>query len=445
MSSDLERRIREARAALPEPDAEATRRAHARALGAVRHRRPRVRLAVLAGVALALALALGAGLGTLIAPSGTAARGPVGLGFLPEPGWYVLQSGARATSSAPATAMAANVGFAADDAVRGLADSSGLPYATLLALPPRGIVITATFTPLGEPWVDAIIEEGKLPLRVRDAVADTGYGGQVRPEEPLGVYQLRALVNGYNIDVHVYFGSLRPSSSLREEAQRQLDQLVVRSGRTSGNAGARVEGAAAKASAPVIDRTVVCTMSFIGGAHEIEVRAQKGFRSGGSSWDRPPLAALTTGSAGSAAKALDNMLGWVTAGRPSPTATVIPVRFPDVTYPIATWGTLAMSRTQCRPAATRFPLTAKGLTGGPAGALGETFDCGAPRRVLVRMRAVLESPASLREHRQFLDTKTPIREGYVVVGTQTGKPLVYAEVFASGKANLFVARGCMPD
>ncbi len=450
MSSDLERRLREARAALPEPDAEATRLAYARALGAARRRRPRVRVAVLACVALGIALTLGAGVGTLIAPSGTAARGPVGLGFLPEPGWFVLQSGAQATSSAPATAIASNLPFDPDDDVRGLAESSGLPYATLLALPSRGVVITATFTPRGEqPWSDALFTPAKLPLEVRDAIPEARFGMQVRPEEPLGHFQLRAAVHGHNVDVHIYFGTPSPSTPQRVAAQSQLDRLVVRSTVSNEVRSGAIPGRRATSEAQlatrVIDRTVVCTTAFIGGVHEIEASAREGFGGSRRSWDRPPLAAVTTGSTGSAEKALDNMLGWVTAGRPSATATVIPDPFVGFTYPIRTWGTLAMNRTQCNPVATRVPLTAKGLTGGRVGALGQAYDCGAPRRVLVRMRAILESPASLREHRQFLDTKTPVRESYVAVATQTGKPLVQAEVFESGKARLFISKRCVPD
>ena len=442
MSSDLERRIREARAALPEPDAEATRRAHARALGAVRRRRPRVRLAILAGVVFGIALALGAGLGTLIAPSGSAARGPVGLGFLPEPGWFVLQSGSRAVRGQPAVAIAANVPFDPDDDVRGLAESSGLPYSTLLTLPPHGIVIVVTFTPYREQLLAGNrFDEESLPLHVRDAVPYIQYGAQVRPEEPLGQYQLRAAVNEHNIDVNIYFGSPAPSSALRAEAQRQLDQLVVRSARP------REPAASSEASAPsvgAIDRTLLCATAPTGGIYEIEARAHEGIRESPSQWKQLPFAVV--GSGGTAGRAnspalFDNSLVWISAGRATATTTV-DTEFMAV--PLLALGTLAV-KAGCRTTKTRVPLTAAGLQGGAASPFGDEVDCSSPRRVLLRVRAVLEAPTSLRRRGTLLKTSAPVKEARLAVRTQAGKPLVYAEVFESGKARLFTAPGCVPD
>ncbi len=442
MSSDLERRIREARAALPEPDAEATRRAHARALGAVRRRRPRVRLAILAGVVFGIALALGAGLGTLIPPSGTAARGPVGLGFLPEPGWFALQSGSRAMRGQPAVAIAANVPFDPDDDVRGLAESSGLPYSTLLGLPPHGIVIVATFTPYREQfWAGSRFAREKLPLRVRDAVPYIQYGAQVRPEEPLGQYQLRAAVDEYNVDVNIYFGSLSPSSALRTEAQRQLDQLVVRSPHPRRPAAT---SEASTLSGGAIDRTLLCATAPTGGIYEIEARAHRGIREGPSRWKQLPFAVV--GSGGTAGRAntpelFDNSLAWISAARATATTTV-DTEFMAV--PVSALGTLAV-KAGCRTTTTPVPLTPAGLEGGAASPFGDELDCSSPRRVLVRVRAVLGAPTSLRKRGMVLKTTVPVKEARLTIRTQTGKPLVYAEVFESGKARLFTAKGCVPD
>lgn len=229
MSSDLERRLREGRETLPEPDAATTERARERAIAAIRRRRTPSRTAGLVVVAVVVALGIGIGLGSLIAPSGTAARGPVGLGFLPEPDWFVLQSGPRSVPGQPAVAIAANVPFHRDDDVRGLAESSALPYSTLQTLPPEGVVIAAAFSPRGENTIiDPYFPRRSLPLRVSDAVA-TGYGSALRNGEPLSQYHLQAAVDDHNVDLHIYFGLERPSRAQLAEAQRQLSGLVVRS------------------------------------------------------------------------------------------------------------------------------------------------------------------------------------------------------------------------
>ena len=222
MSSDFERRLRQAREVLPGPDEAVTHRARERALAAIgggRRFRPRSTLALVA--ALLVATGLGVGVGALVTPSGSAAPAPVGLGFLPERGWSVLQNGAEASLTRPAIAIAANVPLRPDD------DPDGLPYSTLMALPPQGIVIVATITARGlDTYHDTTFLARPLPLSLGD-VLGFQFGAQVRPERPLGQYQLRAAVNGHNVDVNVYFGRRPPSPEQIAAAQRQLDRLVV--------------------------------------------------------------------------------------------------------------------------------------------------------------------------------------------------------------------------
>jgi hypothetical protein len=63
----------------------------------------------------------------------------------------------------------------------------------------------------------------------------------------------------------------------------------------------------------------------------------------------------------------------------------------------------------------------------------------------VRVRAVLGSQTALRSFRGFLRTTVPVREASLAVRTQSGKPLVYAQVFQSGKSLLFTSPTCFPD
>jgi hypothetical protein len=454
VSPDFERLLREARDGLPGPENGVTEAARMNALAAIRQRRrPRIRRVALLAAALVVAAVLGVGVGTLIAPSGTAARGPVGLGFLPEPGWFALQSSARATATTPATAMASNVPFDPDDDVQGSAESSALPYATLLTLPPHGIVIAATFTPRAvQPWLDAIYPTTTLPLKLSDTVPENRFGSQVRPEEPLGHHSFRGAVNGHNLDLHVYFGTPDPPPSLRREAQRQLDRLVVR--RIGADAAPR-RGPSARspssnallssANAVTVDHTLLCTVRTHGGIHEVETRAHAGYRVGGR-WAKLAYATITSGGAGgllSGNQAVSpNALAWMTAGRPDVETTVDSDFW---TFPVQVSGTIGYNRTRCTPARKSVPLTRVGLRGGATGPLGEERDCATPSRVHVRLRARLESRTSLRKRGDFVSTGVPILDAKMSVRTLAGKPILYAEVFQSGKAPLFSSRRCVRD
>jgi hypothetical protein len=450
VSSELERLLREAREGLPGPDDLVTQRARRRALLAVPHRRPRARAVALLAAALVLAAAIGVGVGTLIAPSGTAARGPVGLGFLPEPGWYALQSSARATATTPAIAIAANVPFHPDDDVQGSAESSALPYATLLTLPPRGIVITATFMPeSSQPWLQGVYTPSKLPLKLNDAVRENRFGSQVRPEEPLGHHYLRAAVNGHHIDLHVYFGTPDPAQSLRGEAQRQLNELVVRTIRDANGrrSPSRASSPAAQSSAGAvtIDHTLLCTVRTHGGIYEVEARAHAGFRVG-SRWAKLAYATLTSGGAGgslSGNQAVSpNALFWMSAGNPDEHTTVDNDFW---TFPPRGSGTLGYNRTRCTPSRRQVALSRTGLQGQPAGALGEERDCTTPKRVLLRVRARLQAQGALRKRGDFLSTGVPVLDAKLSMRTLSGKPIVYAEVFQSGRTPFFTARACIRD
>jgi hypothetical protein len=397
---------------------------------------------VAVGLALVVGSGLGFGLGTSFIQSGRAAQGPLGIGFLPADGWNVLQSGARATPERPAYATAANVSLDPEDVVAGgLPDPSGLPYETLLRLRPEGIVIVAAFTRRRsyETYLDSRFPTHKLPLRLSDATPYIESGTQIRPDEPLGQYQIRAAVSGYDVDLNVYFGTPHPSPALLDEARRQLDRLVVRSPSDErANAGSR----RAASSPRVVDRTIVCATALTGGVRKVEVRGHAGIREGASRWKQLPFAVFSTGSVGARLTALDNSLAWLTAGVPSGTTTM------DIGFNQAwphTTGTVALNRRWCRTSAAKVDLSPARLSGGPAGVFGEGFDCVAPRRVLVRVRAVFGSSSALHGDGLFVRTNTPVREAHMAMQTESGRALAFAEVLESGKTRLFTAGSCSPD
>ena len=195
------------------------------------------------------------------------------------------------------------------------------------------------------------------------------------------------------------------------------------------------------AASRIVDRTLLCATTPLGGVREVEVRAHSGIREGRSSWKQLPFAVVSSGAVGSRLTALENSLAWITAGVPSGTTTM------DTGFNLSwphTSGTLALNRRSCRATATRIPLTSSGLQGGPAGVFGDDYDCSATRRVLVRVRAVLRSPSQLHGAGRFVATVTPVREARLALRTGSGKPLVYAHVLESGKSLLHTAPSCLP-
>jgi hypothetical protein len=198
----------------------------------------------------------------------------------------------------------------------------------------------------------------------------------------------------------------------------------------------------AEPGATVVDRTVECRTLLNGGIYEIEARGHSGIRESSTEWKALPFAVVTSGSTGSAETQLDNAFVWITAGRPNTRTWLEESFFPTLAHAN---GTLAIKLGRCRSTRAKVPLSRRGLNGGVAGQLGETFDCTAPRNVLVHVRATLESSAALRTHDGFLRTATPVKEAAFAVRTRSGKPLAYASVASSGKTQLLTGRGCFRD
>jgi hypothetical protein len=211
--------------------------------------------------------------------------------------------------------------------------------------------------------------------------------------------------------------------------------------------GSAQAGGAAPAATAVIDRTLLCsTLSVGGGLYQFWVRAQDGIRENRTTWRSLAFAAARAGRITIGPSQLDDSLAWAGAGRVSH-ETNLEYYDPASPYPAQTHGTLAMNQRLCRRIrpAKRVRLTAKGLEGGRAGQLGEEYECSAPRRVLVRVRATLRTRAPMYRERDFVKTKANLESAYLAIRTRSGKPLAFAAVSESGKARLFTASSCISE
>jgi hypothetical protein len=194
----------------------------------------RRRAAVVGGIAIAsLAVAVGVVLsrsdensGRIRAgdPTTTTTAPPVAdfPSFRPAEGWETV------TTPSVFSVTAANVPLGPESA-RG-----SMPWDTVERLGDGDVVLFAMVSPTGTPAVDANTPERELPLSLDDATTDISFEGQ-----PDHIYadRLTARVNGWNIDLLVFYGGgdpnaeppvrAAPSAATRAAAQEQLSQLLV--------------------------------------------------------------------------------------------------------------------------------------------------------------------------------------------------------------------------
>lgn len=445
MSSDfdLERLLRDARKALPGPEEPATRRAREKALQAVRrHPRRSVGIAAASITSFAIVLALGIGIGALVAPSGQAAKDAVGLGFLPAPGWTAFQTGGEVSPIFQTVAIASNVPLDPEDQVAGAADPSGLPLATLEKLPANGVVIVASFTrstPIPGGF-DSDLPRRELPLRLSEATHYLQLGTQVRPEDPLGQWEIRGVVNKHVIDVILYFGTTTPSAALLADANRQLERMVVqRAGSAShessqqapARAAARSRTSGAAAAENVVERTLSCATGVHAGAHVIYVGSQTGFRNGATFQN---LAQANVTTAGSQVASQPNnyqpQLVAMTAGYPP--------------KPPLTTGGVGYDGKRCVPTKAQVPFSKRGLSGGVANAFGDQTECFPPGKVLIHFRVAFTSAPTVKVNKKarFYQALGRVRLGQIAVRSATGKPLAYLDVVDAGTSRAYTAGSC---
>jgi hypothetical protein len=176
-------------------------------------------------------------------------------------------------------------------------------------------------------------------------------------------------------------------------------------------------GHAAPAASRIIDRTMVCLTAPQGGVREVEVEAHGNVIKG------PGLVNVAS--------------AWVPD---MPLAGV----GQDIAY---------FNPRRCKRATARVPLRKRTLDGGPVDRQsGTEIDCETPRRVLVRVRAILRRPTLLRlgttefsNQYRLLIARGAVSAGFVAVQTPSGKPLVFATSRRASVRVFTAPDTCFPD
>jgi hypothetical protein len=172
----------------------------------------------------------------------------------------------------------------------------------------------------------------------------------------------------------------------------------------------------ARLGARVIDRTLLCSTAMQGGIRMVSIDA--------SSASGPDL--IQHGPSFSVSSGFARPPGFASASKTSFSL------FPD----------------RCTGSGALVSLKAGKLRGAAPGPFGRSFDCEAPRRVYLRVRAVFFEPATLVENRESgyrtLLAQGQISEAAIAIRTPSGKPLLFAD-FSGAKARLFRARSCIED
>jgi hypothetical protein len=238
------------------------------------------------------------------------------------------------------------------------------------------------------------------------------YGVQIRPDRPLGEYQLRGAVNGQDVDLNFYFGRVRPTAAMLAATQRQLDLMVVRA--PAGLAAvARPAARDAIVASRTVDRTFSCETGIKGGLRKVDLYAESAIGEGPQK------------HVASADVRTNVQPTWRLAGVSEAGVELSP---------------------RCRRSSANVALTARGLSGGAASVFGGEFGCSVPRRVVIRVRAVFSAPMTLRLGSPYgfplLFARGKVAQGFVGIRTPSGKAVAFMSVFSSGNARLFTSGRC---
>jgi hypothetical protein len=173
----------------------------------------------------------------------------------------------------------------------------------------------------------------------------------------------------------------------------------------------------------VFDQRLVCPVTVRAGIPVLEVTARAGVRQAGArSWSQFPGFHLYSGHGNSGQ--------WTLVGASAGVTAAHTFYFDD----------------GCKTTSRPVPLTQSGLDVAALVGFGEeAFECNVGKRVLLHVRAVFRSPATLRRRSSVLTTSVAVEEASLLVRTLRGKPIAFASASESGRVRLGTAASCFPD
>src|SRR4051794_3332145 len=99
---------------------------------------------------------------------------------------------------------------------------------------------------------------------------------------------------------------------------------------------------------------------------------------------------------------------------------------------------------RCFLSQRKIPLESKGLVGPPV-EWAKSYSCAVPGRVIVRVRAVLETAAAWRRaNESYFGSRANVVSAQVAARSErSGKPLAYGILGPAGKTKLWSAASCL--
>lgn len=185
-----------------------------------------------------------------------------------------------------------------------------------------------------------------------------------------------------------------------------------------------VGASASSAKTRIVDRTVSCTIPLHAGVRLVWVAGQSGVRDQAdpSRWFAVSSVNVTFSNEG---------LVLIQAGTPR-TDGAVQVK-----------PSFALSTKACRPTPARVRLRPVGLPdGGRLNQFAEYYKCALPQRVRLRIRGEFRSPVAIAARGGSASTDAPMRRAQIAIQSETGRPLLYADVSEAGPARLFWRSSC---
>jgi hypothetical protein len=147
--------------------------------------------------------------------------------FQPLPGWTTLSSGPflSGDEDIPVTWATNQPISEVDLACSALAQTLCFPSESLSALAEDGIFIVASLPLPGPPVGAPKFPDQELPPQLSDADVQTSWEGQATPNVPQ--YVIWAQIDGVDVDLRTYFGTMSPTSDVMGAAQAETNTIMI--------------------------------------------------------------------------------------------------------------------------------------------------------------------------------------------------------------------------